>query len=64
MDIKDLTPEQMKKAKACESQEDLIALAKEEGVELTDEQLETLSGGEEWYEFCSMAGCDGFKSAR
>ena len=51
MDIKDLTPEQMKKAKACESREDLVALAKEEGVELTDEQLETLSGGEKvWSE--------------
>lgn len=45
MDIKDLTPEQMERAQACESREDLIALAKEEGVELTDEQIEEISGG-------------------
>ena len=32
------------------SQEELIQLAKEKGIELTDEQLEALSGGEEhWY---------------
>ena len=54
MDIKDLTPEQIEKAKACKSSEDLIALAKSEnlialakseGVELTDEQLEAVAGG-------------------
>ena len=64
MDIKDLTPEQMEKAKACSSQEELVALAKEEGVELTDEQLEALSGGEAWYESCTTAGCADFLIAR
>jgi len=40
-----LTPEQVEKAKACKSQEELLVLAKEEGIELTKEQLEAVSGG-------------------
>ena len=33
------------KAIACKSPEELIALAKAEGVKLTDEQLDAISGG-------------------
>ncbi len=40
-----LTEEQIAKVKACKSQEELLKLAKEEGVELSDEQLNTVSGG-------------------
>ena len=40
-----LTQEQLNKARACKNQEDLLALAQQEGVELTDEQLEAVSGG-------------------
>ena len=36
-DIKNITPEQLEKAKACTSAEDLVALTKSEGVELTEE---------------------------
>ena len=43
--LKGLTKEQIKKAKACKSHEELLALAKEEGVELSSEQLEAISGG-------------------
>ena len=50
MNYEDLTPEQMEKVKACKSAEELIELAKAEGVELTDEQFESISGGEAWYE--------------
>ena len=39
MDFKDLTPEQQEKAKACKTPEDILALAKEEGYSLTDEEL-------------------------
>lgn len=51
MDIKnmDISDELRKKAKACTSPEELVALAKAEGVELTDEMLEAISGGGEWY---------------
>ena len=40
-----LTEEQIAKVKACKNQEELLKLAKEEGVELTDEQLAAISGG-------------------
>ena len=52
MDIKDLTSEQMEKAKACASPSELIELAKAEGVELSDEQLEQISGGDFWEGLC------------
>ena len=47
MNFEDLTPEQLEKANACTSVEELFKLAVEEGVELTDEQMEALSGGGE-----------------
>lgn len=40
-----LTEEQIAKVKACKSQDELLALAKQEGIELSDEQLEAVSGG-------------------
>ena len=41
-----LTDEQKEKAKACKSIDELIELAKTEGVELSDEQVEAISGGQ------------------
>ena len=43
--LKGLTEEQIAKVKACKSQEEMLAVAKEEGIELTDEQLAAVSGG-------------------
>jgi hypothetical protein len=40
-----LTDEQKKKIETAQSPEDLLAIAKETGYELTDEQLQGLSGG-------------------
>ena len=54
MDFKNLTPEQMEKARACKNSAELIALAKDEGVELSDEMLEGLAGGFAWN------GCSGY----
>ena len=45
MNHDDLNPELLEKAKACETPEELLALAKEEGYELTDEELEAVAGG-------------------
>lgn len=45
MNYSDLTDEQKALAKACKTPEELIALAKDQGVELTDEQLESIAGG-------------------
>ena len=43
--IKALTPEQRARAKQCKSAEELLALAKEDGYELTDDEIEGISGG-------------------
>ena len=43
--IASLTDEQKARAKACKTPEDYIAFAREEGIELTDEQLEAIAGG-------------------
>ena len=40
-----LTEEQKQKVRACKSQKDLLRLMNEEGVELTDDQMEAISGG-------------------
>ena len=43
--IKDLTPEQQEKAKACKTKEELIQLAAEEDVEIPMEALKNVAGG-------------------
>lgn len=48
MKFENLTPEQQEKAKACKTPEDLIALAKQEGYDLSDEELKEVSGGVSW----------------
>lgn len=61
--LKGLSEEQIARAKACKSQEELLALAKSEGVELTDEQLEIVSGGgcSETTEPCPKCGSTSIK---
>lgn len=43
--LKNLTEEQIAKIRKCKSQDELLELAKNEGVELSDEQLEAVAGG-------------------
>ena len=43
--MKGLSQEQIEKIKACRNQGEILAIAKEEGIELNDEQLEAVSGG-------------------
>ena len=43
--LKGLTPEQIEKVRACKSHEELLEVAKKEGVELNEDQLEAISGG-------------------
>ena len=43
--LKGLSEEQIAKIKACATLEETLKVAKEEGIELTDEQLEAVSGG-------------------
>ena len=43
--LKGLTEEQIKKVEACKNAEEILALAKAEGVQLSEEQLAAVSGG-------------------
>ena len=43
--LKGISEEQIAKIKACKNQEEIMAIAKQEGFELTDEQLEAVNGG-------------------
>ena len=45
MEFNDLTEEQKAKALACQTPEEIFALAQEEGYELSDEQLDGVAGG-------------------
>ena len=54
-----LTEEQKKKFENCKTPEELLALAKDEGFELTDDQLEALSGGGSIWGGCSHSSCSG-----
>lgn len=46
MEIEGLTPEQLEKLDTCEKPEEVLALAKEVGYELSEEELDTIAGGE------------------
>ena len=63
MKFEDLTPKQQEMAKACKTPEDILALAKQEGYELSDEELAAVNGGINWdcwdITGCTIV-CDGF----
>ena len=50
--LKGLTDEQIAKVKVCKNTAEILSLAKNEGIELTEEQLEAVSGG-----MCSCGPC-------
>ena len=57
--LKGLSEEQIKKVEACKDSEEILSLAKAEGIELTDEQLEVVSGGGCFYTIkCIKCGSD------
>ena len=49
MKFEDLTPEQQERAKACKTPEEVFALAREMGYELTAEEMDEISGGIQWH---------------
>ena len=57
MKFKDLTDEQRSKFAGAKGPEDILAMAREEGYELTDEELEAISGGGFWSEDCYCPKC-------
>lgn len=58
--LKGLTEEQIEKIKNCKGQEEILKIAKEEGVELNDDQLEAVSGG--GCGFVNPTNCPGCQS--
>jgi len=52
-----LTPELREKAKTCKTPEEMIKLAKEEGYELTDEDLDGITGGWSCDSFGERSDC-------
>lgn len=60
--LKGLTKEQIAKVKECKNASDLLQLAKNEGVELTSEQLEAVNGGGCFSTFkCPNCGSEDYK---
>ena len=53
MNFDELTPELKMKARNCKTPEDLLALVKEGGYKLSDEEMEKIAGGGMW----SFSGC-------
>ena len=49
MKYDDLTDEQKAKVMACKTADELVELAKAEGVELSDEQLNSIAGGDSFW---------------
>jgi len=45
IDFENPTDEQIERAKACETVEDVMAFASDEGYELSDEELDAINGG-------------------
>lgn len=45
MTPEELTPELREKAKACKTPEELFELAKSEGIELSEDELDAINGG-------------------
>ena len=50
MELKDVSPEQRERINACDSPEAIMALAKEEGYELSESEVDQISGGA-WSEY-------------
>ena len=60
MNPEDLSPELIEKARACKTGKELSALAAEVGVELSDEQLDAVSGGN-WATDCPKEDCSDYQ---
>lgn len=48
MDTSELTPEIQERLRECKTPEEMLALVKEEGYELSDDDLEGIAGGNAW----------------
>ena len=55
----ELSEEQKAKMRACKTPEELLSVAREEGYELTDDELEQISGGGIWLSDIKCPYCGG-----
>ena len=62
MNFADLTPELRSRIRNCKTAEEILAIAKEEGYELSDKELEDVSGGIKWQ--CTDRICSSFGPCR
>ena len=53
-----LSDDLKEKVTACKTSEELMNLAKSEGIELTDEQMDAISGGSTWTNDCKSYDTD------
>ena len=64
--LEGLTPEQIEKLENCKSVEDILRVASEENYELTDEQLDAVTGGVGCFDMsprsCPVCKCPNMKS--
>ena len=60
---KSLTDEQKKMAEKCKTPEEMLALTKELGIKLNDDELEAVAGGKAWYEGEKCPFCPNDSSA-
>ncbi len=54
MDFSNLPQKVMDEARNCSTPEELLELAKREGIELSNDDLEGIAGGQDW---CGPYGC-------
>ena len=57
LDDMDISPELREKAKACETTEEILALAKKEGIKLNEAQLEKVAGGSSVWSSTDKIAC-------
>ena len=62
MNPKDLSEEQLQKAIEGKTPEEILALAQEMGIELTDEQLESVAGGKKDWTGSPVKQCPDYGS--
>ena len=56
--LDNFSTEQLKKMDGMKNLDEVMAFAADEGIELTDEQLEAVSGGQEYWDAAAQATAD------
>ena len=56
--LDNFSAEQLKRVDGMQSLDEVMAFAADEGIELTDEQLEAVSGGKDYWDAAAQATAD------